>query len=67
MDSQIAGLRVAGVLFGLMAVLHIARLGINPDVLIAGRLMPLWPSLLAIIILSGLSLWMCWLAHPSSK
>jgi len=67
MHSQITGLRVAGVLFCLMAVLHIARLGIDPEVLIAGRLMPLWPSLLAIIILSGLSLWMCWLAHLSSK
>ena len=57
MNSQIAGLRVASVVFGLMAIAQLVRLVIRPEVLVAGHPMPLWPSVLAFIILGGLSLW----------
>jgi hypothetical protein len=58
MNSQILGLRVAGTLFGLMALGQLVRLLIRPEVLVAGHQMPLWPSALAVIILGGLAFWM---------
>ena len=63
MKSQILGLKVAGTLFGLMAFAQLMRLLINPEVLIAGYKIPLWPSALAMIILGGMSLWMWKLAR----
>jgi hypothetical protein len=65
MKSQIIGLRVACVLFGLMSLAQLARVVIQPAVLVAGHLMPLWPSALAFLILGSLSLWMWRLAHAT--
>jgi hypothetical protein len=62
-NSAITGLRVACVVFGLMAIAQLVRLVIRPEVLVAGHLMPLWPSVLAFIFLSALSLWMWKLAR----
>ena len=67
MNSQTTGLRVAGVVFGLMAGAQLARLLIRPDVLVAGHSMPLWPSVLALITLGGLSSWMWKLARTPTK
>jgi hypothetical protein len=58
MNSRILGLRVAGVMFGLMCLAQLLRLVIRPEVLVAGHHVPLWPSGLALVILGGLSLWM---------
>jgi hypothetical protein len=44
MNSQITGLRVASVVFGLMAIAQLARLVMRPEVFVAGHRMPLWPS-----------------------
>ena len=74
MNSQILGLRVAGTLFGLMALGQLVRLLIRPEVLVAGHQMPLWPSAkarpspaaspsLAVIILGGLAFWMLTLSR----
>ena len=67
MKSQITGLRVAGVVFALMAIAQLARLVIRPEVLVAGHPMPLWPSVLAFIVLGALSLWMWKLARTPTK
>jgi hypothetical protein len=67
MNPQITGLRVASVVFGLMAIAQLVRLVIRPEVLVVGHPMPLWPSVLAFIILSGLSLWMWKLARASGR
>ena len=67
MNSQITGLRVASIAFGLMAIAQLARIVIRPEVLVAGYPMPLWPSVLAFVILSGLSLWMRKLARRPAK
>jgi hypothetical protein len=58
MNSQIIGLRFAGTVFGLAGLGQLLRLVIRPEVLIGGIEIPLWPSLLAFIILTGLSVWM---------
>lgn len=67
MNSQIIGLRVAGSLFGLMAIAQLTRTVIRLEVLVAGHPMPFWPSALAFIILGGLSLWMWRLARASIR
>jgi hypothetical protein len=68
MKAQITGFRVASIVFGLMALGQLVRLAIRPEVLVAGHLMPLWPSALAFVILGGLSLWMWKLARtPTSS
>ena len=67
MSSQILGLRVAGIVFGLMSIAQLGRLIVRPEVLVAGYLMPLWPSALAFVILGGLSVWLWKLARMQSK
>jgi hypothetical protein len=67
MNSQTTGLRVASVVFGLMAIAQLVRLLIRPDVIVEGYSMPLWPSVLALIILGGLSFWMWKLARTPTK
>jgi hypothetical protein len=67
MNSQTTGLRVASVVFGLMAIAQLLRLLISPEVLVAGYSMPLWPSVLALIVFGGLSLWMWKLARAPTK
>jgi len=67
MSPQITGLRVASVVFGLMAIAQLVRLVIRPEVLVGGHLMPLWPSVLAFPFLGGLSLWMWILSRTPPK
>jgi len=67
MNSQIRGLRVACVVFGLMAIAQLVRLVIRPEVLVAGYRMPLWPSVLAFTLLSALTLWMWKLARTPAR
>lgn len=57
MDSPILGLRVASVIFALMCLGQLARLVVQPQILVAGYEMPLWPSALALVVLAVLSFW----------
>ncbi len=67
MNSQITGLRVASVVFGLITIPQLVGLVVRPEVLVAGHLIPFWPSVLAIIIFGGLSILMWNLARTSTK
>jgi hypothetical protein len=67
MNSPTLGLRVASVVFGLMCLAQLIRLGIQPQVLVAGHEMPLWPSALAVVILGVLAIWMWKLARTLAK
>jgi hypothetical protein len=58
MNSQILGLKVAGIIFGLMCLAQLLRLVTRLEVLVAGHQLPLWPSGLALVILGGMSLWL---------
>jgi hypothetical protein len=58
MNSQVLGLRVASIIFGLMSLAQLLRLVIQPKGLVAGHRMPLWPSVLALVVLGGLSIWL---------
>jgi len=65
MRSQIIGLRAASIVFGLIAIAQLMRLITHPAVFVAGSPMPLWPSVLAFIIMGALSLWMWTLTRRS--
>jgi len=58
MNSPIVGLRVASILFGVLCLAQLVRLVVRPEVLVAGHVMPLWPSVLAVIVLGALCLWL---------
>ena len=58
MNSQIFGLRIAGLIFGLMALGQLTRVLLNIEVLIAGHPIPLWPSAAAVLVLACLSFWL---------
>jgi len=63
MHSQIIGLRVAAFIFGLLALVQLLRLVIQPPIVIAGHLMPLWPSVVAFLVLGRLCVWLLTLAR----
>jgi len=63
MNPQIRGLRVASAIFGLISIAQLMRVVIRPEILVAGYVVPLWPSVPAFIIMAGLSLWMWRLAR----
>jgi hypothetical protein len=58
MGSRIVGLRVAGVIFGLVALAQLLRLQTRVEVLVAGQPLPLWPNVVALVVAGGLSFWM---------
>jgi hypothetical protein len=65
MHSQITGLKVSAVIFGLMALGQAGRLATQPEIQVGGAAMPLWPSAVALIVLLALSLWLWRLAKPT--
>jgi hypothetical protein len=58
MKSQVLGLRVSSVIFGLFTLAQVMRLVIRPEVLVAGHLVSLWPSALAVVILGSMCIWL---------
>jgi len=58
MKSQVFGLRVAGTVFALVCLGHLLRIITQADVLIAGRLIPVWVNAVGVVIAGGLSVWM---------
>ena len=58
MSSQVLGLRVASIVFGLISLAQLLRVVMQAEVLVAGHQMPLWPSVLALVIFAGLSIWL---------
>ena len=51
-------LKVAGVFFALVALLHLFRILWNVEIIIAGALVPLWLNGIAFAVTGLLSLWM---------
>ncbi|MGD9637111.1 MAG: hypothetical protein AB7U97_27765, partial [Pirellulales bacterium] len=64
-DSRIVGLRVAACVFALVCFAQLLRLLVRPEVLVAGHLLPLWPSVLAVIVAGALSVWLWKLSAPT--
>jgi hypothetical protein len=58
MSSQSSGLRVASVIFALFAIGHLVRLINQLQVTVATYQIPMWASVVALIIAAILSIWM---------
>jgi len=57
-NSQASGLRVASAIFALFALGHLLRLVKHAQVMVGTHHMPMWGSVVALIIAGGLSIWM---------
>jgi hypothetical protein len=67
MTSQSVGLRVASVLFALFCLAHGVRLLTRTEVVVAGHALAVWPSVVAMLVAGGLSLWMWKLSSHGMK
>jgi hypothetical protein len=65
MRSQMVALRVAGAIFALFCLGQFIRLVVQPELIVAGHEMPLWPSAVAVAVFAGLSAWMWSLARTA--
>jgi hypothetical protein len=64
MKLRTIGLRVSGVIFGLVSLGLIARLWARSEIFIGGYNLGRIPSLFVIIVTGGLSIWLARLAGP---
>ncbi len=51
-------LKVAGIIFLLVAIMHLLRVILNTEIIIAGFIVPVWASIFGFIIPLLLALWM---------
>lgn len=58
MNPKDTGLRVAGAIFGVMAIVQLLRVLINPEIIIAHHQVPRWPSVLLVVLLATLCSWL---------
>lgn len=58
LNSTYVALVVSGVIFGLIALMHLLRLAYSAKVTIGSRSIPMWVSVLGFVIPLVLSLWM---------
>ena len=56
--DQSCALFTAGIVFALVAILHILRIVFKFEVSIAGKNIPLWANWVGLMIAGGLSIWM---------
>ena len=67
MGSRTLGLRIAGVVFGLVALAQLFRLLTRVEVLVANHALPLWPNAIAFLVAGGLCAWLWWLSYRGSE
>lgn len=67
MNSKDTGLRVAGTLFGIIAVLHVGRVLTGFDAVVAGWQVPLWVNGLGAALTGALCVWLWWLSCRSDR
>ena len=67
MNSPVTGLRFAGTLFALIALIHIWRLVGGFDVIIGNQHIPASVSVVGAIIAGALSLWMWKLSSKAQR
>jgi len=67
MGSAKIGLIVAAVVFALVCAAQVGRLVVRPEILVAGHVTPLWPSVVAVLVAVFLAAWMWRLAARVGK
>jgi len=53
MDKDLA-LLIAGIIFGIVALLHLSRLIFRFDMAVGGKVMPLWVNVVSFLVAGGL-------------
>jgi hypothetical protein len=66
MNSTTTGLRVASVIFGLVAIGHLLRLINHCQVTVGSHHFPMWGSIVTLIVSVILSIWMWRLSNLKS-
>jgi hypothetical protein len=66
MNMQIIGLRVASVVFGLVALGHLLRVFLRFNIYIDGFYIHRWMSAVAVVVAALLSVWLWMLAKPAA-
>jgi hypothetical protein len=67
MNSPQCGLRVAGILFGLVSLAQLLRVLFGVQVVVEGKYpVPLWPSGVACVVSGLLAFWLWRLARPAA-
>jgi protein-S-isoprenylcysteine O-methyltransferase Ste14 len=64
MNSPQTGLKVASVLIGLVGLAHLLRFLAQVQISIAGRSIPVWTSLVAVVACGLLAFWLWRLSLP---
>lgn len=67
MNSKDIGLRVAGTIFGIVALVHLWRLLTGFDAVVAGWQVPLWVNGLGAAVTGALCLWLWRLSVRSDR
>lgn len=49
---------IAGIVFGFVAFMHLLRLILKVEIIIAGKIVPMWASIIGFIFPLALSFWM---------
>jgi hypothetical protein len=57
MNKNVA-LRTAGAIFAIIALLHMMRLITGLEIIVAGKTVPMWPSIGGLIFAALLAIWM---------
>ncbi len=65
--SRVLGLRVAGTILGIVAVIHLARLVTRFEVVFAGWPLPLWVNAVGVVLTGALCVWLWRLAGRSDS
>lgn len=65
MTNHRFGLRIAGVIFALIAIVHVIRLIVGIQIRIGDQGIPMWPSVVAAVVFGILALWFWRLANRS--
>lgn len=57
MDQSLA-LLIAGIIFGIVALFHLARLCMKFEMSVGGYKIPLWLNVIGLFLAGGMSIWM---------
>ena len=56
--DQSCALFVAGIVFAIVAIIHIVRIATKFELKVGGKVIPLWANWLGLAVAGGLSIWM---------
>jgi hypothetical protein len=64
--NQRFGLRIASLIFALIAIVHVIRMVVGLQIQIGAQTIPMWPSAVAAVLFGVLAVWFWRLANRSA-